>query len=377
MKSEVFAIYFPSWHMDRHYEKWYGKGFSEWELVKSTHPLFKEHVQPKKPLRGYFDESALENMIWQIDLAADHGITGFLFDWYWYSGEQFLERPLDEAFLNSPNRNRLKFSLMWANHDWGVWPALDDEKHQAMNGNVNQSSRLFLEIKHSEEDLRNVIDFCSERYFRQKNYWKIDGRPVFSFFDSDKLFKYIAPKDVVRILNEQMKKNSLPEIFLLMNVGCCNDNSYFCGWDRIPAMKQAGFNAVFAYNIVAPDNYATLPQEKPVFDYEGMAKSQEYCWSKLEEGGLPHFPSVTVGLDVSPRWNRKVHFPMDYMKLGYCPICIGNAPEKIAHIMRKALEKQSPAVIINAWNEWTEGMMLLPDEQYHDGFLKAIKEVCQ
>ena len=60
MKSEVFAIYFPSWHIDRHYEKWYGKGFSEWELVKSTHPLFKEHVQPKKPLRGYFDESALE-----------------------------------------------------------------------------------------------------------------------------------------------------------------------------------------------------------------------------------------------------------------------------------------------------------------------------
>ena len=35
-KIETFAIYFPSWHPDAHYEKWYGKGFSEWELVKTT-----------------------------------------------------------------------------------------------------------------------------------------------------------------------------------------------------------------------------------------------------------------------------------------------------------------------------------------------------
>ncbi len=26
MKKEIFAVYFPSWHPDAHYEKWYGKG---------------------------------------------------------------------------------------------------------------------------------------------------------------------------------------------------------------------------------------------------------------------------------------------------------------------------------------------------------------
>ena len=91
MSSEIFAIYFPSWHPDRHYEKWYGKGFSEWELLKTTRPLFEGHRQPKKPLWGYFDESSPEMMARQIDLAADNGITGFLFDWYWYGGEQFWE----------------------------------------------------------------------------------------------------------------------------------------------------------------------------------------------------------------------------------------------------------------------------------------------
>ena len=376
MKSEIFAIYFPSWHPDRHYEKWYGKGFSEWELLKTTRPLFEGHWQPKRPLWGYFDESSPEMMARQIDLAADNGITGFLFDWYWYGGEQFLEKPLDEAFLNAPNRGRLKFALMWANHNWGMWPALDDDKHQAMNGNVNQSSQLFLKVAHTEEDLRNVVDFCCEKYFRCDNYWKIEGKPVFSFFSTGTLFKAIPHADARRILQEQARKNGLPGLFLLMNIGCNNDNAYFCGWDRIPAIKDAGFDAVFAYNIVAPDNYMTLPQERPVFDYEGMMKSQEYCWGRIEEKGLLHFPSVTLGLDVSPRWSRSVKFPMDYIKLGYCPICVNNTPDKFGTMLRKALDRKAPAVIINAWNEWSEGMALLPDEQYQDGFLRQIRQIC-
>jgi hypothetical protein len=265
---------------------------------------------------------------------------------------------------------------MWANHDWGVWPALDDEEHQAMNGNVNQSSRLLLKICHSEEDLRQVIKFCSEKYFNRENYWTIDGRPVFSFFDTDKLFCDVAPSDVVRIMNEEARKNGFPGVYLLMNVGCCNDNAYFCGWDRVPKLKAAGFDAVFAYNIVAPDNYASLPHERPVFDYSGMAESHEYCWSKLEAGGLPHCPSVTLGLDVAPRWSRSVKFPMDYIKLGYCPICTGNTPEKFGAVIAKALAKDAPAIIINAWNEWTEGMYLLPEAKYGNGYLEELAKQC-
>lgn len=375
MKKDIFAIYFPSWHPDRHYSQWYGEGFCEWELLKTTKPLFDGHAQPKKPLWGYFDESDREMMVKQIDLAADNGITGFLFDWYWYQGERFLEKPLDDAFLNAPNKNRLKFALMWANHSWGVWPALDDEQHQAMNGNVNQSSRLYFNITFSREDLENIVDYCCKKYFCHENYWKIDGKPVFSFFATDKLFKTIPAAEVKRIMNSRAEKNGYDGIYFLMNVGCCNDNAYFCGWGRVPAMKEAGFDAVFAYNIVAPDNYMTLPQEYPVFDYSGMAKSQEYCWGKLEEGGLPNFPSVTLGLDVAPRWSRKVKFPMDYVNLGYCPICVGNTPKKVGEVLKKALEKDAPAVIINAWNEWSEGMALLPDEQYGTGFLDMIRDL--
>ncbi|MBR2625996.1 MAG: glycoside hydrolase family 99-like domain-containing protein, partial [Lentisphaeria bacterium] len=183
------------------------------------------------------------------------------------------------------------------------------------------------------------------------------------------------PEDVVKILQDQAQKNGFSGLYLLMNIGCHNDNKYFCGWGRVPRMKEAGFDAVFAYNIVAPPNYYELPQERPVFDYSGMMVSQEYCWGKIEEGGLPHFPSVTLGLDVSPRWSRSVKFPMDYVKLGYCPICTDITPEKFGIMLEKALDRKAPAVIINAWNEWTEGMALIPDEKYGTGYLDVIKKI--
>ena len=82
---------------------------------------FSGHHQPKRPSWGYFDESDPKWSRQEIDLAADHGIDAFLFDWYWYSGVRLMEEALENGFLKAPNRSRLKFALMWANHDWGEY----------------------------------------------------------------------------------------------------------------------------------------------------------------------------------------------------------------------------------------------------------------
>ena len=375
-KKEVFAVYFPSWHPDRHYEKWYGKGFCEWELLKTTKPLFKGHNQPKKPLWGYFDESDPEYMAKQIDLAADNGITGFMFDWYWYSGEEFLEKPLNEAFLNAPNRNRLKFFLMWANHSWGIWPAMDNGL-RGMNGNENQAScEPFLKITHSEEDLRNVMEYSCEKYFKCENYWKIDGKPVYSFYNCNMLFKFVPPEDVLRIINEVARKHGFPGIYTLMNIGCCNDNEYFCGWGRIPKMRDAGFDAVFAYNSGLRTNYAeVVAPDAPTLDYSYSMTNQQHCWKMIAEQGLPFAPSITLGGDVAPRWSRELTYPWDFEKMGYYPIKVNATPDRVGQLLKEALEMDTNVVIINAWNEWSEGMYLIPDTFYGTSLLDKIKEI--
>ncbi len=106
-----------------------------------------------------------------------------------------------------------------------------------------------------------------------------------------------------------------------MNIGCCNDNEYFCGWGRIPKMRSAGFNAVFAYNsCLRSDFEKKVAPDSPTIDFSVNMENQKYCWKRIAEGGLPFFPSVTIGCDVSPRWNRSVKYPWDYEKLGYYPI---------------------------------------------------------
>ena len=90
---------------------------------------------------------------------------------------------------------------------------------------------------------------------------------------------------------------------------------------------------------------------------------------------MPFIPSITLGLDVSPRWSRKLTYPWDYEKMGYYPITEGNTPERIGELLRQALKLDSRAVIINAWNEWSEGMYLIPDKKWGTAYLDTIRSI--
>src|SRR5262245_1399870 len=115
----VACYYFPNYHpTDARNQKVKGPGWSEWELVKAAKPRFAGHAQPNVPAWGYTDESDPKVMEKKIAAAADHGIDGFIYDWYYYDDGLFLEKGLEQGFLKAANAARIKFGLMWANHDW-------------------------------------------------------------------------------------------------------------------------------------------------------------------------------------------------------------------------------------------------------------------
>ncbi|MBN2861858.1 MAG: glycoside hydrolase family 99-like domain-containing protein, partial [Bacteroidales bacterium] len=101
-KITVAAYYFPNYHTgDPRNNVNKGSGWSEWELVKAACPRFPGHQQPKVPLWGYLDEKDPMVMAKKIDVAADHGIDCFIFDWYMYEDGPFLNRCIDEGFLKA------------------------------------------------------------------------------------------------------------------------------------------------------------------------------------------------------------------------------------------------------------------------------------
>lgn len=95
---EIAVYYYPQYHPDPRNDRWHGKGWTEWELVKRAEPRFPGHRQPRVPLWGYTDESDPIYAEREIALAADHGVTTFLFDYYHYDDGPFLEGALTRIF---------------------------------------------------------------------------------------------------------------------------------------------------------------------------------------------------------------------------------------------------------------------------------------
>src|SRR5712692_10965991 len=119
---------------------------------------------------GYEDESDPRVFEKKITAAAEHGLTHFIFDWYWYNDGPFLNRALENGYLRAGNNHRLKFAVMWANHDWeDIFPAkLSDKRNLLYPGAVTRQT------------FEQITDHIVSKYFAHPSYWKIDGCPYFS-----------------------------------------------------------------------------------------------------------------------------------------------------------------------------------------------------
>jgi hypothetical protein len=374
ISPEVAAIVYPGFHPDPHFSAWYGPGWTEWELVKKRTPLYEGHHQPKVPEWGYFDESDPAWGAKQIDLAADHGVTAFMFDWYWYSGVQLFHNALEKGFLQAPNNKRLKFFLMWANHEWWDFPAL--------NNVPGMGQKTWLWVHHTLDELAAATRFCCENYFSEPNYLKIDGKPVFCWYQPNYLKEQMEAESPgtgpLDHMNAEAQKCGFDGIYFIANIGCLGGNPYSVRWDMIPRLKSDGFQAIFPYNICSTPSRPNLPPERPVHDYAEIMEAHEHVWGQCEGKGLPFNPNVSMGLDCSPRWHESVTLPVDVDN--YLPFVDNCTPERYGTLCGKALDHinqhdgDSKILFLNAWNEWTEGMYLLPEKRYGTGYLEALKQ---
>lgn len=361
-RPEVAAIYFPSYHVDDHYSTWFGENWNEWTLVDAAKPRFEGH-QLNRPAWGYYDEADPRWMERQIDVAADHGIDVFIFDWYWYSGVQILHRPVEEALPKARNRNRMKYALMWADHTWvHFFPAPYDQPYHWL-----------LPLRHSAANFDRVMDHCIRVHFKQPNYWRVNGGLYFSIFAPEDLIKQLggeaATKRVLDAAREKVRKAGLGEV-------------HFAAFTGIPqsavSCEEAGFDSLTSYNVTTMSAPLRLP-EQPFEPYKDFAARHVPYWDAMDKSNLPYSPVVTAGWDVSFRWAADAPWPPKINNYPYTPIVTDNTPQNFGALFETALDwvdknpKHPNAVFINSWNEWTEGGAIMPGTSYGDGYLKAIQ----
>lgn len=371
-KITVACYYFPNYHTgDPHNVSDKGKNWSEWELVRQARPRFEGHQQPKVPAWGYSDEKDPAVMSQKIKAAADNSIDVFIFDWYWYDGKPFLNRALDEGFLGAPNRDRLKFGLMWANHHWTeLFPFTRGEAHPVIYpGTV------------TPEMYDQVCDHLVADYFTQPGYWLINGKAYFSIYD---IARFIESFGSIQATREAM--------------------------DRLDAKaRSAGLEGVH-WNIIAignpilpeadsPKNLGELIARLPFdsatsyvwihhvgmgereVDYNAARDGYFAHWNRAEnEYGVPYYPNVTMGWDSSPRTNQNREWAPNW---GYpfSGVMVNNTPKNFREALQMTKDKlladpDGPHIMnINCWNEWTEGSYLEPDTVHGTAYLDAVREV--
>ena len=369
-KYQVGAYYFPGFHADPRVSVDHGPGWTEWRLLKRAEPKFPGHRQPKVPSWGYEDESKPEVFAKKIAAAADHGLTHFLFDWYWYDGP-FLNGALDSGYLQAHNSHRLKFALMWANHDWfDIQPAkLHGPGALLHPGAVNR------------ETFESLTDHVIERYFKHRCYWKVDDKPYFSIYELYRFVRGLGGPGAAREALDNFRAKAQRAGFAGLHLNAITWGVQILpGEEKIQNIRQLlaalGLDSVTSYVWI---HHVELP-DFPVTSYAyALGKMQNY-WSQIgAEAGLPYFPNVTMGWDASPRTCQSDSFIN--RSYPFMPTLGGNTPGAFETALRaaKSYLDQNPSaqrtLTLNAWNEWTEGSYLEPDAVSGMAYLDAIKRV--
>ena len=366
-RPEVVAVYYPHWHSYDHGSAWKGEGWTEWDGLKAAVPRFPGHHQPLKPTWGYFDESDPAWTSKEIDLAADNGIDVFLYDWYWYSGVKNMEEALEQGFLKAPNRTRMKFALMWANHD----------RRDQFCPEFGKPRNIWLHSYHSEKDLTRMVDYCIGHYFREPNYWQVKGGLFYSIFQAKEFVEQMGgpekTREAFKRIDERLRQAKLPPMHW---------NAMVASPALSEQMKAAGFLSTSRYNV------STAGKARPdgTEDFEDVMEAHRQHWKSMQAAQLVNIPVVTRGWDSSPRCRADVPWPFPRSKNGqfeypYCQIVTGVTPERFERLLRDAAQvvRDDPhapyAVLVNSWNEWTEGQSLLPEEEYGTAYLEAIRKV--
>ena len=370
---DIAAYYFPNYHMDdSRNEKRYGRGWSEWELVKNAVPRFEGQYQPKIPLWGYTNESDPKVMEMKINAASEYGIDVFIYDWYYYNDGPFLEKGLEQGFLKVTGNNKVKFALMWANHDW-----VDLFPRNPEQGNAP----LFYPGMVTAETFDRMTEYIIENYFNQPTYWEIDGCPYFSIYELFKFVEGMGGKEKARAALEKfrgkVKKAGFRDLHL---------NAVVWGIQILPGetefknpselLDYLSFTSTTSYVWVHHAGLDNFPET----EYKDLQdKYFNYCDSYVKTIKQPYYPNVTMGWDATPRCSQEVKFA----NLGYpCMAVIkNNTPENFRNALQTSKSwvdknlKSNRIITINSWNEWTEGSFLEPERKYGYRYLEVIRTV--
>ena len=307
-------------------------------------PRLRTEFFDREPVWGW-RTGTVEIMRRQIDYAADHGIGFFAFCWYWPEGAE-KETPLNDGlrkYLGAPNKERLEFCLLVANHGgYNLYPKDWDAA-------------------------------CDEwvKLFRDPQHLTVDGKPLLIFFSQNELRRSLGGSDAVaksfQHLRNKAEAAGLPGVTI---AACCAPGPEN-GWADLGQLKREGYDVFTGYN------YHGYPMkgDQQIHAFATMVEGHADLWDRFARKNVaPYIPVVTTGWDRRPWQDAGKPVPEAYYP--------DRTPPQVTDFVRRAVRwldahpdrtTRERILLLYAWNENGEGGFLTPTKSMGEAYLDAVQ----
>jgi len=390
----VLAIYFPQFHPDPINDRNWGANFTDWTNLRAAPRKNRLGVPLPHPADyDYYDLRDYTIRQRHGQQAREYGIDGFVVHHYWFYDPQYpgpnLHAPLEKLLQDGePN---IPFLFNWCAASWkSVWtgPAVGQTKA----GTLNNPGVLQSQYWNATDRMVQEHYQWLRQFWIREQYIRVGGHPVLMMYqwfpESIPILKRLrqlatSDPDVKGLTIWMSRSGTHPDLYDISNL----DDKLKGVWKRKsqqiellhPQSSTEGpvWNTTVAYPY--PNPWVTRALEIPGWCRNPLETSSSSSlrpiWASLE------IPGVVTSFDNTPRrqagkavlWN------------------IDKDPSKVVERFRESIRAavyyetccrplsvhvpSQKFVIVNAWNEWAEGMALEPSTTYGTGFLDAVRDV--
>ena len=367
-KLRFGAMWLPGFHRDLHNDLWWGDNFTEWDNVRAATPLYDGHIQPVVPEDGYGLIDNEDEVIRQFQQASEYGISVIGCYHYWFEGERLLEVP--ESIILEQDILPTELFLFWANHSWSkAWT------------NSSGDPDVLISQEYTISGAKSHAQYVS-KMISKSFYYKSGEKPVFFIYDGVDLYRKCP--SYLEVFRTFVKEETGCDLEIVVTVRSEVELKII---EKMPVFYDGLFlfEPSFTLSTLKDSNWLeSIFQKLPIslqsivtkvyraantsfklYSYDAISTLDKLATPSACDAKI--IRSVCCGFDNTPRYGKRARIFKEF------------SPSKFAYKLRQlasfASSNDSDFILINALNEWGEGMHLQPCKTYGHLKLKAVKEV--
>eukprot|EP00554_Chaetoceros_debilis_P004243 CAMPEP_0194081936 /NCGR_PEP_ID=MMETSP0149-20130528/7578_1 /TAXON_ID=122233 /ORGANISM="Chaetoceros debilis, Strain MM31A-1" /LENGTH=518 /DNA_ID=CAMNT_0038763959 /DNA_START=55 /DNA_END=1611 /DNA_ORIENTATION=+ len=386
----VLALVFPQFHQDPLNDYLWGKGFTDWDNLRKAPAKNRNGFAIPRPTElGYYDYTDVEPRKKQGELALQYGIDGFLYHHYWFYDKDHPGPNLHQPIVNmlKDGHPDMPFALHWCGIKWtNTWSGNVGPDFVFKEGGVLQ--KQYFPTNNTDPLITAHYEWLKP-FFHHPNYIKVDGKPLFMLYQ-----RKPGAMVVFHRLNELAQQDGFPGLYA--TVGLSKPHAHLLPMKD--EKQERGFKVMMGRtlgykvsNLKVYDKVVSYPNPS---DWAEGRSLEIPSWCASVTASASASASQTRAMDIvgiissfdnTPRRSLEEanlfgtgdpqevveNFRKNLHSAIYYEACCFR-DDKVR--LQKKKQDDDRFIIINAMNEWAEGMALEPSDVYGRSFLETIRD---